>query len=310
MKSLSKVYTPASNTELKSWNVSDLDIESKALPGDDQTEQILALFGMGSKAKSNKKESGSRSTLHPQATHLSLEKWLPDELGLQLHADETEQWDFAQASNDVLDIPGQQIRKEKFDAEKERVELINQARAQADEILHEAYQEADRIRQQLKGEIEQAKQNGYESAREELQGALAATHAIVEETRRWQTEFTGNGEQILTEMLKAIAQSMFGEGVRLDANALQINLNRVMENAQRLGDLNIYLNPQDADLLDPSWSKYQLLITGNNVRIIPSEKIKRGGCIVKGMTGMVDARVETQLAAVLNTLDETSEAGK
>ncbi len=177
-------------------------------------------------------------------------------------------------------------------------------------ILQNARAQADKIMQQLQGEIDQAKQDAYQAARDELQGALAGTHAMLEETRQWQTEFVSNGEQVLAEMLKEIAKSMFGEGVRLDANALQINLNRVMENAQRLGDLNIYLNPQDADLLDPSWSKYQLLITGNNVRIIPSEKIKRGGCIVKGMTGMVDARVETQLAAVLNTLNETSEAGK
>ena len=310
MKSFSRVYTPASNSQVASWNVSDLDIESNVFPANDQTEQILALFGMGSKDDSNKKESGSRSTSLSQATHVSLEKWLPNELDSQSYTGEVEQWEFPQPSNDFLNIPGQQIRNEKFNAEKERVEIINWARLQADEILREAHKEADKILRQVQTEIEQAKQDGYQAARDELQGALAATHAMVEEGRQWQTEFMSNGEQVLTEMLKEIAQSMFGEGVHLDANALQINLNRVMENAQRLGDLNIYLNPQDANLLDPAWSKYQLLITGNNVRIIPSEKIKPGGCIVKGSTGMVDARVETQLAAVLNTLDETNEAGK
>jgi flagellar biosynthesis/type III secretory pathway protein FliH len=52
------------------------------------------------------------------------------------------------------------------------------------------------------------------------------------------------------------------------------------------------------------------LITGNKVRIIPSEKIQPGGCFVKGGMGMVDARVETQLAAILNTIAETNEVGK
>jgi flagellar biosynthesis/type III secretory pathway protein FliH len=106
-------------------------------------------------------------------------------------------------------------------------------------------------------------------------------------------------------MLKDIAQTIFGEGVRLEPHALQINLNRVMEYAQKLGDLNIFLNSQDAELLDPSWGEYQLLITGNRVKVIPSEKIKPGGCIVKGSMGMVDGRVETQLAAVLNAIEET-----
>jgi flagellar biosynthesis/type III secretory pathway protein FliH len=111
-------------------------------------------------------------------------------------------------------------------------------------------------------------------------------------------------------MLKEISQTMFGEGVQLDANALQVNLNRIMEHAQRLGDLNILLNPRDAHLLDTSWSEYQFLITGNKVRIIPSEKITPGGCVVKGNMGMVDGRVETQLASVLSTIDEIRDAGK
>jgi flagellar assembly protein FliH len=142
-----------------------------------------------------------------------------------------------------------------------------------------------------------------------MQSALAATQAMIEETRQWQLSFTKSGEQILTGMLTEIAQTMFGEGVKLDADALQVNLNRIMENAQRLGDIKIFLNPQDANLLDPSWSDYQLLITGNRVRVVPSEKILPGGCFIKGSTGAVDARVETQLTAVLNTIEEVSGTG-
>jgi flagellar biosynthesis/type III secretory pathway protein FliH len=52
-----------------------------------------------------------------------------------------------------------------------------------------------------------------------------------------------------------------------------------------------------------------LLITGNKVRVVPSEKILPGGCFVKGGTGAVDARVETQLASVLNTIDEMNGTG-
>jgi len=80
-----------------------------------------------------------------------------------------------------------------------------------------------------------------------------------------------------------------------------------MESAQGLGDLNVFLNPRDARLLDPSWSEYQLLITGDKVKVIPSEKITPGGCFVKGSMGAVDARVETQLAAVIKSLEENKD---
>ena len=103
---------------------------------------------------------------------------------------------------------------------------------------------------------------------------------------------------------------MFGEGVELDTNALQINLNHIMENAHGLGNLNIFLNPRDAKNLDPSWSEYQMLVSGDTVKIIPSGKITRGGAFVKGDMGVVDGRVETQLSAILKTFSETQASGE
>jgi len=227
---------------------------------------------------------------------------------------QSEAWDFVETRVDSFKVAEPSSVKNRSEVENEKAQLLHDARMQGDEILRQARAEAEAILQQVRTEMEQAKNEGYQQgrqqAREELQGALAATRDMVHETQRWQASLLKEGEQILIGMLKDLAQSMFGEGVQLNADALQVNLNRIMENAQRLGDLNIFLHPRDAHLLDTSWSDYQHLITGNRVRIIPSEKIKPGGCIVKGSMGMVDARVETQLHAVLNTMNELSEADK
>ncbi len=310
MKSLPKVHSPTADTQPVIWNVADLDIESNVIPADDQREQILALFGTGQKNISSERGSESHSALHPQGIDLSLANWQPADLGSQSDLREIQQWDLIESPADFFKIPEQQVWKDKSNSETERIKLLQDAHLQADEILRAAQAEADKIILHAQNEIDQAKQAGYQAARDELQTALDATHTMIEETRQWQATLLKDGEQILIGMLKEIAQTMFGDGVRLDANALQINLNRIMENAQRLGDLNIFLNPQDANLLDSSWSNYQLLVTGNKVRIVPSEKILPGGCIIKGINGVVDARVETQLAAVLNMIGETSEAGK
>lgn len=310
MKSLSKIHTSNSDKSIGAWKVVDLDVQSNVFPAEVQSEEILAFFGAGTKNASRTTNGESRPTIHRDADELSLTNWLPNDLESPFVAMPAEAWEFASPTSDFFKIPEQQIWKEKFDAEKERIELIRQARAEAEAILIEARSEAQNILLLARDEIDQAKQAGYEWGCDQLKSALAATQALVQETHQWQADFMNEAEQVLTVMLKEIAQTMFGEGVQLDANALQLNLNRIMESAQRLGDLNIFLNPRDANLLDPSWSNYQLLITGNKVRIVPSEKIVPGGCVIKGSTGMVDARVETQLAAVLNTIDETSEAGK
>jgi flagellar assembly protein FliH len=310
MKSLSKIHSPTSNTQLATWRVSDLDVESNVNPPDADLDQIMVLFGSERETQPGQSKAESRLTFHPKGLDIELSNWFPGDLDQQTETGESPRWEFLNPSNDFLKIPEQQILQEKLESEKERVELIKQARAQAhaevEEILRTARLEADRIVSQARDKVEQASENAHQAAYKEMQEALAATRALVEEAHKWQSLFMESGEQVLIDMLKEIAQIMFGEGINLDANALQLNLNRIMENAQRLGDLKIFLNPQDANLLDPSWSDYQLLITGNKVRIVPSEKILPGGCFIKGSTGAVDARVETQLASVLNTINETN----
>ncbi len=312
MKLLSKII-PASST-LQSWIAPELDVDRAPSATSVQNEQLLALFGATHNNTSRGQESGPRSNLHTVGTKMSLTNWFPNDIGLQPDAVSRERWDFVETSIDSFKAADPQSVKNRPDAEKEKAKLLQDARTQADQIILEARAAAEQIIQQAQTECEQVKRDGYQqgwnTAHSELQAALAATHEIVQETRQWQSSLLQEGEQILVGMLKELAQTMFGEGVRLDADALQINLNRIMENAQRLGDLNIFLNPQDANLLDASWRDYQLLITGNKVRIIPSEQIRPGGCIVKGNMGMVDGRVETQLAAVLNSIDEMSEVGK
>jgi hypothetical protein len=43
-----------------------------------------------------------------------------------------------------------------------------------------------------------------------------------------------------------------------------------------------------------SWSEQQMLIMGEQVKIVPSINVLPG-CLLKGNIGTVDARVETQL---------------
>jgi flagellar assembly protein FliH len=307
MKSFSKVYSPSAHEQLTTWTPSELDIEFAVLPAKVQKEQILAIL------RNNENQPGgvekkAKSILRPRMTDLTFNVWQLEEIDLQPPLKQEDTWDFVEAPSEADAPPTQERWTDQPDREKEAEEILKRAHLQAEEILLEARATADNIILQAQDEIDSEKQEayrqGWNEGRNELGQALHAIHAVAEEVVQWRDSLTAQGEQILVEMLKDIAQTMFGEGVHLDANSLQINLNRMMEHAQKLGDLNIFLNVRDAEILDHSWSEYQLLITGNRVKIIPSEKIAPGGCIVKGNMGMIDGRVETQLAAVLNTIEE------
>jgi flagellar assembly protein FliH len=316
MKSFSKTIR-SEQASCESWKPSDLGVEWVEPAPDVRKQQILSIF-QKEEDQVDKTEAASRSALHSGRDFTA---WLPGEMAAQPKAARKTEWFFVETVPDMensqvfeFDVFEETPAPNEPDTEKQAAQILEQARLQADEIILAAQAEADNILLQAQAEIDEQKEEAYrqgtEQARGELKEALKTVHVVVDEVHQWQAELASQGESLLLEMLKEIAQKLFGEGVELDTNALQMNLNRIMETARGLGDLNIFLNPKDAKNLDPSWSEYQMLVSGDKVKIIPSGKITRGGCFVKGEMGIVDGRVEVQLEAILKALDESSESAE
>jgi flagellar biosynthesis/type III secretory pathway protein FliH len=289
-------------------------MELAASPDPVQKEQILAILQNGGEGRVARREQRSRSVLRPGDAGPTFAAWQPWEIDLQPPSDGDQEWSFVESSKLPYGNSKQAIWKDDLLLENEAETVLKQAHTQAEQIILEARAAAGSILLQAQHDVDLKRQEGYQrgwdGVRNEFGEALKSVHAMVDGVQSWRAALTAQAEPLLVEMLKEICQTMFGEGASLDANALQINLNRVMENAERLGDLNIFLNPRDAQLLDPSWSEYQLLVSGNKIRVIPSAEITPGGCVVKGSMGMVDGRVETQLAAIMNTFEEVRESSK
>jgi len=174
-------------------------------------------------------------------------------------------------------------------------ETLRNAQAKAKEMLLEAKKEVDQIRQKAYDE-------GRSQAVSELKKATDDAQIIIDQMTAWQKETTQSNEPLIIEMVNKIARLVFGEGLTLDREVLQKNLGRVMKMAESLGDVRIYLNQQDTQILDPEWKKFQESLTGKKVLIIPSDTIRPGGCFIQGEMGVVDAKVETQLDAVFEAL--------
>jgi flagellar biosynthesis/type III secretory pathway protein FliH len=319
MKSFSKIRSNASHEKLKTWNPPELDVASAAYSESIQKDQVLAIFRNEEETNANNKGKRRQSALHPTEINQNFAAWQPGNLNHQPAVVRKAEWAFIKISGDSSDKPekaqitklisGGVTHRERFNPENEAPAILERACVQAEEIILAAQAEADHIVMQAQSEIDNQKKEGYQqgwnAARLEIEDALKATQIMVEEVGAWKTELMSQGEHILVEMLKEISRKMFGDGAELDTDALQTNLNRIMESAHGLGNLNIFLNPRDAKIMDPSWSEQQILISGGQVKIIPSSNITRGGCYVKGNMGTVDGRVETQLDAILKTFDET-----
>lgn len=174
-------------------------------------------------------------------------------------------------------------------------QIITDAQRQADEIIHAAEQGAKSVQ-------EQAYQDGWNAALIEMNQHFSTAKSLISETIAWRDELLAQSEPMILELVNVISQKLFGEGFVLDRDTLQQTFNRVLENARSLGDLRVYVNPQDAVELGPYWRELQESITTHRIEIVPSNSISRGGCYVNGQWGSADGRIETQLKAIMQTL--------
>jgi flagellar assembly protein FliH len=299
------------------WNPPELGVEPSVQQPASRTEQALAIFRNEDGAKKELK-----SALHAKTAEKNFATWQPGLLGTQTETVSKYEWSFLDVRETPIAVshtpPAQRdlsevvARREVLRTENEASLILETARRQAEEIILSAQMAADDALLQSQAEIDEQKKEGYQQGRNEahaeLEQTLNAVRKMSAEVQAWRDELFSQGEEILVGMLKDISRKMFGEGVKLDAEALRTHLNQVMENARGLGVLKIFLNPNDAKLLDPSWGEQQMLSLGEQVKIIPTGNIIRGGCLIKGNIGTVDGRVETQLETILKTFEDADQS--
>lgn len=183
---------------------------------------------------------------------------------------------------------------------------LRQATTEAEQIIAQAKSEAERILMQAQEQAtfihRQAYADGQAAANAEAQGMLKVARAIVDEVEKWKENLFEEGEMMMLRLVIEIAQTIFGDGLPLDPDTLGQAFTRALSQAKSLGDLRIYLHPEDAAVLSAHWDKLQGVTAGQKVELIPSDLIKRGGCYIEGQYGTVDARVETQFQLATEAL--------
>jgi len=182
-------------------------------------------------------------------------------------------------------------------------QIILDANAQAEEIINNANALAEQLKQD-------ALVKGSETSKAEMHESLQAAASVINVAREWRLDMMNQAEPMIMDLVKKMAQKMFGDGVELDNTSLQQHFASVLESARSLGDLRVYMNPEDARLLGPDWREYQASMLGNKVEIASNDSIKRGGCYIQGEWGTADALVETQLSAILDQFTEVEQPDK
>lgn len=199
-------------------------------------------------------------------------------------------------------------------AEPQKVEdhsyLLSEAKDRADEIIAEADKNAAEIISQAQAEGDNIKQKafmeGMSAARAEVSQTMHQVERIVQETQVWQEQVMHQSRGKIIEMVISIGRKLFGHGYELPPEQIDRIVSRAINEGSRLGNLRIYLNPEDAKALVNLWQESELTLNGQQIQIVSSQNISRGGCFVDGQFGVVDGRVEEQVDQIMDSLHETA----
>jgi flagellar biosynthesis/type III secretory pathway protein FliH len=187
--------------------------------------------------------------------------------------------------------------------------LIDEAKVKADDVISEAEKNAEEILAQARKEAENIKQNafseGMASARSEMSQTLHQVERLFQETQLWQEQVMRQSQTRIIEMVMAIGKKLFGSGFELPSEQIDHYVSRAINEASRLGNLRVYLHPEDAKLLVNLWQESELTLNGQQIQIVSSQNISRGGCFIDGEFGVLDGRVEEQFDQINKSIKST-----
>ncbi|HPH96751.1 MAG TPA: FliH/SctL family protein [Anaerolineaceae bacterium] len=208
-------------------------------------------------------------------------------------------------ANERLQEVQKQLEAARFEADN----LLGQAHSDAQQVIEEARRRAAEIEAEARSRAEEitraAHDQGYEEGKIEGEKMIHILENIVSETQTWRQEALSQNEEDMVQILQVITRKLFGHGVSLEPAMLAQTINRVMGEASRLGDLRIYLHPDDFAALSSLWGEADARHNGQRIELMASERIVRGGCYVEGEFGSIDNQLDVQVKLVIDALQDT-----
>ena len=185
---------------------------------------------------------------------------------------------------------GRLVPAEVLDARAEGEKIVRAARAEADEHLARARADADAIRAEARrlGEGE-----GRREAEASFTTLLIEARADAERTR-------AAAMPAARTLAMRMAEKIVGRAVGMDPAALaNIAAEALAAARARSGLVLLRVHPDDLTAIDAARPTLAARIAAAvELRAIADPAVGRGGCVVETPAGRLDARLETQLAAL------------
>ncbi|WP_242346724.1 FliH/SctL family protein [Anaeromyxobacter terrae] len=177
-----------------------------------------------------------------------------------------------------------------------------EARERARALLAAAEEEARRIRAEAESERERLRAEAAEEGRREGLARAAASLAAAAAARDRRLALA---EREVSAAAVDVARTIIGRELSQDPGAVADLAARALAAARDRREVTLRVNPADAEAIRTAAGRLAaVLARAPGLTVREDAALARGDAVVETEAGRVDARVETQLAALARALDE------
>ncbi|HEX8720750.1 MAG TPA: type III secretion system stator protein SctL [Pyrinomonadaceae bacterium] len=176
---------------------------------------------------------------------------------------------------------------------------VAEARAEARRILADAARQADELRERAEREARELREAAYQEGLEEALSEL--NHALLEARERREAALAGAERDVLRLAVK-LAEKIIGREIERDDAALADIVSAALRHARQQEALTVRVNPADLPRVQAHRDRIDPLGRARFVDLVADPRVGRGGCIIEGESGTVDAQLDTQLRVLERAL--------
>jgi flagellar assembly protein FliH len=166
---------------------------------------------------------------------------------------------------------------------------------------NEEYNSEAEIKREQQLKYEKAFQEGFETARQQLQNEFEAQlikkaeefYRILSSFEEKLEDFDSTIPDVISKVSINIAEKILSSQLE-NKSTIETTIKNSIKKIIGANDILVKINPKDFELLNAG-SVHFLDTTDTKIRFEISENIQQGGCFIESEVGNVDARISSQL---------------
>ena len=179
-----------------------------------------------------------------------------------------------------------------------RARVIDDLRAIDDELRT--------LRKQARDTLDEARREAQLiQKRARKQGRVEAMQECMEELGRARAEYgklCSRAERDMVTLAFQIARRIIGHSIDVQPDVVRDIVGKALTSARGRREIVIYVHPKDYDIVESARQDYARDMEGVPVYFEADSSLQRGDSVIETESGRIDARLETQLDVLRETL--------